>query len=110
MVIATRVLKLRQGTGEIPVPIRIFAPERREIDWACRFEIGWPDEAVEMDVFGVDAVQALELALRIIGAFIYSSDHHASGNLVWQAPGQGYGFPVPNTIRDLLVGEDKKSL
>jgi hypothetical protein len=30
--------------------------------------------------------------------------------LVWEAPGQGYGFPVPNNIRDLLVGEDKKFL
>ena len=59
---------------------------------------------------GVDAVQALELALRMIGAFIYGSDHHESGNLIWGAPGQGYGFPVPNTIRDLLIGEDKKFL
>ena len=57
---------------------------------------------------GVDAIQALELALRMIGAFIYSSDHHASGNLVWEAPGKGYGFPVANSIRDLLVGDDKK--
>ena len=29
---------------------------------------------------GVDAVQALELAMKMIGAFIYTSDHHASGN------------------------------
>jgi hypothetical protein len=110
MVIATRVLKLRQGPSEIPVPIRIFAPEQREIDWACRFEIDWPDETVGLDAMGVDAVQALELAMKMIGAFLYTTDHHASGNLTWQAPGQGYGFPVPNTIRDLLVGEDKKFL
>ena len=108
MVIATRVLKLRQGPGEIPVPIRIFAPEQRDIDWACRFEIAWPDDATTMEAMGVDAVQALELALKMIGAFIYASDHYESGNLIWEAPGQGYGFPVPNTIRDLLVGEDKK--
>jgi hypothetical protein len=110
MVIATRVLKLRRGPAEIPVPIRIFAPEQQEIDWACRFEINWPDETFTLDAMGVDAVQALELALRMIGACIYGSDHHESGNLIWEAPGQGYGFPVPNTIRDLLVGEDKKSL
>jgi Domain of unknown function (DUF6968) len=108
MVIATRVLKLRQGPREIPVPIRIFAPEQRKIDWACRFEIEWPDEAVELDAMGVDAVQAIELALRMIGAFIYASDHHAAGNLVWDAPGKGYGFPVTNNIRDMLIGDDKK--
>src|ERR1700741_1739995 len=110
MVIATRVLKLRQGSGEIPVPIRIFVPEQREVDWACRFEIEWPNETTTLEAWGVDAVQALELAMKMIGAFIYGSDHHASGKLTWEAPGQGYGFPVPNTIRDLLVGEDKKFL
>lgn len=26
---------------------------------------------------------------------------------MWTAPGQGYGFPVPKNISDLLVGEDK---
>jgi hypothetical protein len=110
MLIATRILTLRQTSGEIQIPIRIFAPEQREIDWACRFEIDWPDEAFAFDVMGVDAVQALELALKMIGSTIYASDHHASGNLMWQAPGQGYGFPVTNNIRDLLVGEDKKFL
>ena len=109
MVIGTRELKLRQGQGDIPIPIRISAPEQRGDDWACRFEIDWPDEMFTMDARGIDSVQALELALRMIGSIIYASDHHASGNLMWEAPGQGYGFPVPNNIRGLLVGEDKKS-
>jgi len=108
MVIATRVLKLRRPTGQIDIPIRIFAPQRLGDNWMCHFEIAWPDEMMALDAGGVDAVQAIELALRMIGAFIYTSDHHTSGNLMWGAPGQGYGFPVPNTIRDLLVGEDKK--
>ncbi len=29
------------------------------------------------------------------------------GILMWQALGNGYGFPVPNEIRDLLIGDDK---
>jgi hypothetical protein len=52
-------------------------------------------------------VQALELALRTIGAQIYASDHHASGKLMWLEPGKGYGFPVTSNLRDLLVGDDK---
>jgi hypothetical protein len=107
MLIATRMLKLRHTSGKIQIPVRIFAPEQRDIDWACRVEIDWPDSAFALDVMGVDAVQALELALRIVGASIYASDHHASGNLMWQVPGQGYGFPVTNNIRDLLIGDDK---
>src|SRR5258708_7097823 len=110
MIIATRVLKLRHPAGDIEIPIRIFAPERQAVDWACGFEVDWPDGRLAMAAVGIDAVQALELALKMIGAQIYASDHHASGNLMWEAPGKGYGFPVTNGIRDVLVGDDKKFL
>jgi hypothetical protein len=110
MLIATRVLKLRRATGDVEIPVRIFAPERRPGSWFCKFEVDWPDGPWAMAAGGVDAVQALELALKMIGAQIYASDHHASGNLFWEEPGRGYGFPVPRTIQDLLVGDDKKFL
>ena len=110
MLIATRVLKLRRPTGDIEIPIRIFAPQQEAAAWSCRFEVDWPDGMLTMAIMGIDAVQALELALKIIGAQIYASDHHASGNLMWEAPGKGYGFPVTNGIRDLLVGDDKSFL
>jgi hypothetical protein len=57
---------------------------------------------------GVDDVQAIAIALQMIGAFLYASDHHASGKLVWLEAGKGYGFPVPNNLRDMLIGDDKK--
>lgn len=107
MLIATRVLTLRRTTGDIEIPIRIFAPRQETTDWSCKFEVDWPDGAWTMAAGGVDAVQAFELALKMIGAQIYASDHHASGNLVWLEPGKGYGFPVPSGIRDLLVGDDR---
>jgi hypothetical protein len=110
MIIATRVLKLRRTSADIEIPIRIFAPERQAVDWTCRFEVDWPDGRLATAAMGIDAVQALELALKMIGAQIYASDHHASGNLMWEAPGKGYGFPVTSGIRDLLVGDDKKFL
>ena len=46
----------------------------------------------------------------MIGAELYASAQNKSGALSWLAPGRGYGFPVPNAIRDLLVGDDKKFL
>ena len=46
----------------------------------------------------------------MIGAELYVSDEYKSGALVWHSPGRGYGFPVPQTIRDLLVGDDRKFL
>src|SRR5262245_3521257 len=110
MVIATRILKLRNVNRDIQIPVRIFAPEQEDASWSCKFEVDWPDGMVTMSAGGVDAVQALDLALKMIGAQIYASDHHASGNLMWEAPGKGYGFPVGKNIRDLLVGDDKKYL
>lgn len=44
----------------------------------------------------------------MVGTDIYTSDYHASGKLRWGEPGTGYGFPVPSSIRDLLIGDDKK--
>lgn len=111
MRIASRVLTLRAEDGGLKIPISIFAPEKKKDGaWSCRYEIGWPDEKSDKAVFGYDAMQSLVLALQIIGAEIYSSSYHKSGDLLWEAPGRGYGFPVAPTLRDLLVGDDAKYL
>jgi hypothetical protein len=110
MPIAERILTLRKAEGDAAVPVRIFAPVEQQGSWACKTVIGWPDEASEIDAYGKDAMQALELALRMIGAQLYASEYHASGELMWLEPGKGYGFPVPNSLRDLLVGDDKTFL
>jgi hypothetical protein len=110
MIIATRLLTLRDDEAEREIPIHIHAPEKAEIDWICRFEIGWPDGKVERWGGGVDHVQALFSALEMIGALLYTSDQHRSGALMWLSPTCGYGFPVPQGIRDLLAGDDKKFL
>ncbi len=108
MVIATRVLKLRGENAEIP--IRIFAPVAADRGWECSFEIGWPQGVQHKRAAGADAVQALEFALRLIGTLLYSSDLHEAGRLMWDQPGRGYGFPVPHTLRDQLIGDDARLL
>ena len=45
-----------------------------------------------MDVGGVDFAQALVLALQMIGAEIYSSTFHKSGNLFWKSPATVMAF------------------
>jgi hypothetical protein len=110
MLIATRVITLRGADGDVEVPVRLYAPEQEAGHWSCRFEIGWPEGAVTNAASGEDAVQALELCMKIIGTLIYTSEHHKSGNLMWLEPSKGYGFPVPRTIRDLLVGDDERFL
>jgi hypothetical protein len=108
MVIATRVLTLRGEGGDTDVPIRIFAPEPDDRCWRCRYEVEWPDETFKSQAYGEDAVQAIELAFQKIGVELYVSEEHKSGRLGWGEPGNGYGFPVAKSIRDLLVGHDKK--
>lgn len=111
MIITQRLLTLRDGGTDIPVAVDIHAPVRlSDTEWRCNYAIGWPDDKAERWSSGVDAVQALQLAMMMIGAELYASDHHRDGRLFWDRPGNGYGFPVGNNIRDLLVGDDRKYL
>jgi Domain of unknown function (DUF6968) len=108
MVVATRVLKLETSDGDIEIPIRLFAPEQNGDAWTCRYEIDWPEGTQSMEAGGVDSMQALVIATKMIGAGLYSSAYHKSGKLMFDAPGNGYGFPVVSSIRDLLEGDDAK--
>jgi hypothetical protein len=107
MSIATRVLKFQSSDGDIDVPVRLFAPRHEAEVWSCRYEIDWPDGQWAHAAVGVDAVQAVLLALQMIGAVLYTSDYHKSGKLFWEKPGRGYGFPVPSNLQDMLIGDDK---
>jgi hypothetical protein len=65
---------------------------------------------VERHGTGIDAVQVMMHALKMIRAELYTSDYHRSRRLEWLAPRWGHGFPVPNNIRDLLIGDDRTFL
>lgn len=106
--IARRTLRLTQEGGDIAIEIRVFAPEDSGQGWFCKYEIDWPEGKQIMQGWGVDSVQAILLAFQMIGADIYSSSYHKSGRLSFEKPGRGYGFPVSEGIRDLLVGDDRK--
>lgn len=106
--IATSVLKLQREHDWHEVVIRISAVEDHGDNWSCRYEINWPEGRRKMEAFGVDFVQAILLAFQMIGAELYTSDYHKSGRLMFDEPGQGYGFPVASSIRDLLIGDDRK--
>jgi uncharacterized protein DUF6968 len=108
MIIASRVLTLQDADFEIKIPIRIFAPEQKDDDWVCRYEIDWPEGTQTMEAGGIDSVQALVVALQMIGADIYSSSYHKTGKLFLDERGNGYGFPVASSLRDLLEGDDAK--
>ncbi len=108
-VIAERTLFLKHKTEATPVVVRVFRPEFDEPGWRCRYQIDWPHGVKEMQSGGFDAMQALTIALQMIGAEIYASPYHQSGKLFWERAGGGYGFPVVSSLRDLLVGDDVES-
>jgi len=111
MEIASRTLMLRNGTDNIQIPVRVFAPSQQESrGWSCRYQIEWPEGKETREMWGVDSIQALVLALQAIGSDIYTSSYHKTGDFLFETPGQGYGFPVPASLRGLLVGNDAKLL
>jgi hypothetical protein len=110
MVVASRSLKLRQRDGSVAVGVRIFAPQPDQGHWSCAYEIDWPEGTRKFAASGLDSMQALILALNMIGSEIYTSEYHKAGNLNSGESWKGYGFPVPQNLRDLLEGDDKKYL
>jgi hypothetical protein len=108
MKIAERELSVTISGTQLAVMICVFAPFPLQSDFACTYEINWPDGANHREIHGIDSMQALQLTLQQIGTSLYSSDDHERRKLVWEQPGQGHGFPLPNNARDLLVGEDAR--
>ena len=106
---ASRVLTWRNGKNEIKIPIQVTAPlpDGRGA-WACKYEIDWPGDKRMATATGIDSMQAIILALQMIGSEVYSSEYHKSGNLFFDAAGRGYGFPVAGELRDLLIGDDRR--
>jgi hypothetical protein len=111
MLIASRELTQRKGGKDSKIAVRIDAPTREATGaWSCQYEIDWPDKKSMKQIFGFDSMQAIVLALQTIGAEIYTSNYHKSGELFFDVPDRGYGFPVVPTYRNLLQGDDAKYL
>jgi hypothetical protein len=110
VLIAQRRLIISGPSGDIEVPVRLFLPEQEDGMWVCRYEIDWPSERRAYFGAGVDGMQALILALQMIGVETYRSEYHEVGALRWFEPGQGYGFPIISSLRDVLIGDDAKEM
>ncbi len=110
MLIVSHTLFLRTGAAERAIAIDIYKPKQREKAWACRYVIDWPEGRRSFESNGHDPLQALVLALQMIGSEIYTSAYHREGRLRAYDREKGYGFPFPGSLRDLLVGADKVAM
>jgi len=105
---AERGLSVTISGTQLAVMICVFAPVPSQSDFVCIYEINWPDGVKHREIHGIDSMQALQLTLQHIGTSLYSRDYYERRQLAWEQPGQGYGFPLLNNARDLLVGEEAR--
>ena len=61
--------------------IAVMQPELDGEDWRCELDLDWPGYKKSYPVMGVDAYQALELALRIVPVEIMASERFRRGQL-----------------------------
>ncbi len=108
MLILTHNVFLKQIPAPIAIEIRLFQPTQLAKSWGCAYEIDWPEGSKRMTAHGADALQALVIALQMIGSELYASEYHKLGQLFVEGQ-EGYGFPVAQNIRHLLVGLDAES-
>jgi uncharacterized protein DUF6968/uncharacterized protein DUF3658 len=107
VVIARRTLTMEVDGRDVAVPVTLYAPVDKTDHWCCEFEIAWPDKPKLGKGNGLDAVQALLIALEMVGINLYSSDAHKQGKLKLDEPHGGYGFPLNSALRDLYEGRDR---
>jgi len=94
-VIATREFRADQAMITVLIGLPQKFPD--EDDYFCPYQIVGLGSGRVRRAGGVDAVQALQGALKMIGADIYSSDEAQNGRLIWIG-GSGaaeIGFPLP---------------
>jgi hypothetical protein len=98
-VIATRELSLDEPQGIRKVTVSLGKPEPfpEAEGYCCPFQIlGIGSEKVKYAA-GIDAVQALQLVMVMIGATLQFLAKEIGGNLQWDGNSPGdFGFPISN--------------
>ena len=102
-VIASRRLMLDKDQ-KVEVLIGKPEPCPNGIDWYCPHQTVGVRSGKVRYAIGIDPMQALVLALSMVGAELYTSDEYEAGRLSWDcgAVKGDLGFPVPENIRDVL--------
>jgi hypothetical protein len=101
-------LKLKRAGRVVDVIVDLGPVVQASSEWTCSYRIAWPDGPKTGRASGLDAPQAIYLAMQFVAAQLYMSAAHQRGELYWDKPGNGYGYPLPVGSRDLAVGDDRK--
>jgi hypothetical protein len=83
-----------------PVLCRFFQPEADGQDFACRFEIDWPEGQRQRRIFGIDPTQALLLAMEMAHVYLLMAREQQGRNVHW-LDSASLGLPLMPNMRDL---------
>jgi len=72
MLVVTHELFVKSQPADVRIEIRVYQPIQFEKDWGCRYEIDWPEGSKVLIAYGLDALQALVIALKLIGTELYN--------------------------------------
>lgn len=96
-VMAVRELSLSEGGADPKtVLVRLGRPRRfpDSTDYYAPFQITGAGSEKVICIGGVDAIQAIQLAMQTIGVYLNKLNHEAGGGLKWEAGDPGdFGFP-----------------
>ena len=79
---------------------RFYRPAYDGQDFSCRYEIGWEEGVRTRESWGVDAVQALLLAMQSAHTDLLVARRDHGREVLWLGQ-RNLGLPIPETIRDL---------
>ena len=88
----TLVLELNGGVKR-EVVVRLGRPEPDGDDWACSYQVVGFERACGLRVLGVDAFQALLLAIKSVAVDIDREAKRSGGELFWLGQATA-GFPA----------------
>jgi hypothetical protein len=104
--IAERRLTMISDAGEArEIMVRIGKPALSpgRADFGCECQIAGLGESRVHRIYGLDAFQSLQLALRFISIMLNHHREEAGGRLFWHEPGDDMGFgevgPSPTSGR-----------
>jgi hypothetical protein len=80
------------------VVLRFLRPEPDGDDYRCDYKIIWPDRELSAYAMGIDAVQALLLAMQKAHAYLLASPERKAGTLLYLGE-HDLGLPLPPSSR-----------
>jgi len=83
-----------------PLACRFFQPEPDGEDFACRYDIAWPEAPRSRRVFGADPVQALLLAMQGAHVDLLMAREDMGYTVQWLGS-DSLGLPLMGSLRNL---------